>query len=182
VRRLAVALGGVAAGIYVLVVRGSLTLDLGVGRHIRPLGPVTMSIAAPREVVFDVVATPYLGRTTRALKQKLRVVERSGDMALAEHFTPFGPLTTTTLETVRFERPERVHFRLVRGPVPYVIEQFALEETEHGTELRYTGELGTDLWLAGRIWGFFVAWRWNAVVRSSLAGVKQEAERQAARR
>jgi hypothetical protein len=176
------ALGGLAAGVYALVVRGDLALDLRVGRRLRPLGPLTVSIAAPREVVFDVVATPYLGRTTRALGPKLRVVERTGDMALAEHFTPFGPLTTRTLETVRFERPERVHFRLVRGPVPHVVEQFTLHETERGTELRYLGELGSDLWLAGRIWGFFVARRWNAAVRTSLANVKLEAERRAARR
>lgn len=178
-RRAVTALAGFAVGIYVLVVRGDLTLDLGIGRRLRPLGPLTVTIAAPREIVFDVVASPYLGRTTRALERKLRVVERSGDMVLAEHFTPFGPLTTTTLETVRFERPERVHFRLVRGPVPHVVEQFTLRETGDGTQLHYSGELGTDLWLAGRIWGFFAAWRWNSAVRASLAAIEQEAERRA---
>lgn len=180
-KRAVTALGAFAAGIYVLVVRGNLTVDLGVGRRLRPLGPLTVSIAAPRETVFDVVAGPYLGRTTRALERKLRVIERSKDMVLAEHYTPFGPLTTTTLETVRFERPGRVHFRLVRGPVPHVVEEFALHEAEDGTRLDYSGQLGTDLWLAGRIWGFFVAWRWNAAVRSSLAAVKSEAERRASR-
>ncbi|MFO7573267.1 MAG: hypothetical protein R6W48_11810 [Gaiellaceae bacterium] len=169
-----------ALALYVLVVRGSVTIDLGVGRRVRPLGPITWRIAAPREVAFDVVAAPYLKRTPRALEKKLRVVERGDNMVLAAHFTPVGPLTTTTLETVRFERPERVHFRLTRGPVPHAVEQFALEEREDGTELVYTGELGADLWLVGRIWTYFVARSWEATVRRSLTDVAAEAERRAA--
>lgn len=92
-----------------------------------------------------------------------------------------GPLVTTTLETVRFEPPERIHFRLVRGPVPYVLERFHLREAEAGTELEYSGELGIDLWAAGRWWGALVARRWEAAVRASLGEVKAEAERRAAR-
>lgn len=176
------ALVAVAVALYVLVVRGSVTVDFRIGRRVRPLGPLIWQIAAPRELVFDVVAAPYLGRTPRALERKLRVLERSEGMVLAEHYTPVGPVVTTTLETVRFERPERVHFRLVRGPVPYVVEQFTLRVREDGTELEYTGELGTDLWTLGRVWGYFVARRWEATVRSSLAAVKTEAERRAARR
>ena len=60
------ALAGVTgAGIllWALVVRGSLAPDLGIGRRSRQLGPLTLRIAAPREVVFDVVSGPYLGRT-----------------------------------------------------------------------------------------------------------------------
>ena len=44
-------------------------------------------------------------------------------MILAAHFTEvLGGLKAKTVETVRFERPERISFRLVRGPVPHVIE------------------------------------------------------------
>jgi hypothetical protein len=179
---LLLALVAIAGTAYVLVVRGSVTIDLGVGRRVRPLGPMSRQIAAPRELVFDVVAAPYLDRTPRALERKLQVLERSEQMVLAAHHTPVGPVTTTTLETVRFERPERIHFRLTRGPVPYVVEQFELREDEGVTELAYTGELGTDLWAVGRIWGFFVARSWERTVRSSLAGIAAEAERRAARR
>ena len=59
-----------------------------IGRSVRPLGPVTWQIAAPPDVVFDVVADPYLRRTPRALRDKLDVWERGSDMALAAHFTP----------------------------------------------------------------------------------------------
>jgi hypothetical protein len=176
-----VALGGIGLGLYGLLVRGSLTLDLGLGRKMQPLGPQTWRIAAPREVVFEVISSPYLGRTPRALESKLRVLERGEGMVLAAHFTPVRLLVATTLETVRFEPPERIHFRLVRGPVPHVVEQFHLRSTETGTELEYTGELGTDLWAPGRWWGRLVARRWEAAVRASLSAVKAEAERRAAR-
>jgi hypothetical protein len=172
---IAAALGGVSA----LLARGGLTIDLGIGRTLRPLGPLSWQIEAPPEVVFEVIAAPYLERTPRALEGKLRVVERGADLVLAEHFTQVGRLVTTTLETVRFERPQRVSFRLVRGPVPHVAEQFLLREAEAGTELEYSGELGTDLWALGRWWGERVASRWEAAVRGSLDAVKGEAERQA---
>lgn len=161
--------------------RGSLTLDLGIGRSMRPLGPFVQHIDAPRELVFAVISAPYLSRTPHALESKLRVLEGGTDMVLAEHFTPVGPLVTTTLETVRFQPPDRVHFRLVRGPVPYVVEQFRLSETGNGTELEYSGELGTDLWALGRWWGRLVAPRWEAAVRDSLTAIKTEAERRAGR-
>ena len=173
---------GSAAVVYGLTVRGSLTLDLGIGRRLRPLGPMTWQIEAPREVVFDVISAPYLGRTPRALERKLKVLERGEDMVLAEHFTHASRLVTTTVETVRFERPSAVYFRLLRGPVPHVVETFELRETEVGTDLHYAGELGTDLWALGQWWGDIVARRWEATVRESLDAVKVEAERRAGRK
>lgn len=167
--------------LWALVVRGSLSPDLGVGRRYRQLGPLRFRIEAPRDVVFDVISSPYLGRTPRALEKKLEVLERGDDVVLAAHYTRAYGLTATTVEMVRFERPERVHFRLVRGPVPHVVEQFQLRETPVGTELEYEGELGTDLWALGRLWGTAVARTWEATVESSLQGIKVEAERLAAK-
>jgi len=174
------ALGALAGSGYSLLVRGGLTLDVGLGRRLRPLGPLTVDIDAPRETVYDVIASPYLGRTPRALAGKLQVVERGSDMVLAAHFTEIPGTIATTLETVRFERPDRVHFRLVRGPVPHVVEQFDLREGAKGTRLEYRGELGTDFWQLGGLWGDLVARRWEAAVRASLESVKGEAERRAA--
>ena len=83
----------------------------------RPLGLPPVHIAAPPETVFDVVAAPYLGKTPRAMRKKIEVLERGTDMVLAAHFTPLGgKLTATTVETVRFERPERVSFRSCGAP------------------------------------------------------------------
>ena len=147
------ALAWVAGGgilLWALVVRGSLAPDLGVGRRYRRLGPLAFRIAAPREVVFDVASGPYLGRTPRALSRKLEVLERGEDVVLAAHYTRAYGLTATTVETVRFEPPDRVHFRLVRGPVPHVLETFELRELDGETELEYAGELGTTSGFSGR--------------------------------
>lgn len=178
---LAVLAGAAGAG-FELTVRGALTLDLGVGRRVRPLGPIHRTIAAPPETVFDVVAGPYLGRTPRALEAKLRVLERGSDMVLAAHYTQVGRRTTTTLETVRFERPERISFRLVRGPVPHALERFELRAAGEGTTLEYVGELGADLWGLGRWWADRVAGPWQRAVEASLADIASEAERRADRR
>ena len=183
-RRLLAGGGLLAAvgGVYSLVVRGALTIDLGLGRRNRPLGPLRLTIAAPREVVFDVIAGPYLGRTPRAMQDTLRVWERSGDMVLAEHFTKVGRLTAATLETVQFERPHRISFRLARGPVPHVAETFELRDSPEGTAFVYAGELGTDLWRLGEWWAARVASPWERSVAKSLDGIQAEAERRAALR
>lgn len=174
-----VAAGALVAGGALLLIRGAVTVDLGIGRRTQPLGPATWRISAPPDVVFDVIATPYLERTPRALEEKLQVWERGSDMVLAAHFTPVWRLRATTVETVRFERPSRIDFRLVRGPVPHVAEAFELESTEGGTELTWSGELGTDLWELGRLWGRLVTRQWEDAVHRTVETVKAEAERRA---
>ncbi|MBA3720530.1 MAG: SRPBCC family protein, partial [Nocardioidaceae bacterium] len=42
----AAGLAGAAVGTYVGLVTGRLTVDLGVGRRVRPLGPLVVDIAA----------------------------------------------------------------------------------------------------------------------------------------
>jgi hypothetical protein len=177
------AVGATLAAGYLGLVTGALPVDLGLGRRVRPLRPMSVDIAAPVEVVFDVLSEPYLGRQTRAAADKIRVLERGSDMALAAHRTPVrGRLVATTVETVRFTRPERVDFRLVRGPVPHVVEQFRLGGEDAHTRLEYGGELGTDLWALGARWGNLVAARWERAVEATFAAVKVEAERRAKRR
>jgi uncharacterized protein YndB with AHSA1/START domain len=172
--------GSLLAAGAALVSRAGLTLDIGVGRRLRPLGPIALDIAAPPEVVFDVIAAPYLGRTPRALRHKLDVIERGADLVLAAHHTRVAHgFTVTTVETVRFERPHRISFRLVKGPVPHVLEQYELLPSEAGTAFEYTGELGTDLWALGSAWGAVVAPSWERTVATALDGIRTEAERRA---
>lgn len=173
---------GLGASAYLGLVTGAVPVDLGIGRRVRELGPLEVDVDAEPDVVFDVLAGPYGERTSRAMQQKVRVLERGDDMVLAAHFTPLrGRLTATTVETVRFTRPHRLDFRLVRGPVPHVVETFLLEPRGSGTHLTYRGELGTDLWGLGERWGDVVAPRWVSVVESAFATVKAEAERRQAR-
>ena len=175
---LIIVLGGKRA--YRLYASGAITIDRGVGRRIRDLGPVTWEIAADRETVFDVIADPYLGKTPRSMKDHLHVWERGTDMVLAAHFTKVKCGVTSTVETVRFERPDRIHFRLVRGPVPHVKESFVLEDTESGSILTWQGELGTDFGRLGALWGDVVARSWEKAVRSSMRAIISESERQSA--
>ena len=128
-------------------------------------GPMTWEIAADRETVFEVIASPYLGKTPRSISDHLDVWESGSDMVLAAHSTKVKCGVTTTVETVHFERPDRINFRLVRGPVPHVRESFVLEEAEKGSTLTWVGELGTDYGALGALWGDVVARSWEKTVR-----------------
>ena len=176
------AAGGAAGAGYCLVVTGKLTIDTGWGRRVRPLGPFSIEVAAPAPTVFDVIAAPYLGRTPRAMAGKLRVIQRGEGMVLAEHYIPVhgGRLTAVTVETVTFDRPRRIAFHLVRGPVPHVAEEFTLTERAASTTLEYSGELGTDFGIAGQWWGGQVARAWESAVRASFVSIQAEAQRRAA--
>src|SRR5215212_168147 len=114
-----------------------------------------------------VAAAGYVGLVTGACPL---------DLGLGRRVRPLGP---QPVETVRFTRPERVDFRLVRGPVPHVVEAFVLSEQAGGagTRLAYRGEIGADLWRVGQGWCALVARRWEQTVAASLAAVKAEAER-----
>lgn len=182
------AVGSIGYGVYVGLVTGACPIDLGVGRRTRGLGPIVIDIDAPRDVVFDVIAQPYTGRAPRAMRQKVEVLETGDGMVLAAHFTPAGRLVAKTTETVRFDRPTRVDFRLVRGPVPYMTESFVLTEPTdpadgrgRTTRLEYRGEMATDLWGIGRWWGDLVAEQWERAVAETLDAVAEEAARRASR-
>jgi hypothetical protein len=88
-------------------------------------------------------------------------------MVLAAHFTQVKCGITTTLETVRFQRPHRIDFRLVRGPVPHLSESFLLDSHEQGTTFTWQGELATDCWAIGAQWGNRVARAWTRAVKAS---------------
>lgn len=169
--------GGAAAATYVGLVTGRLTLNLDVGRRTRPLGPITVHIAAPCERVYAAAVAPYAERRPRALAEKVRILERSDHMVLAAHHTPMGKrLTAVTVETVAFDPPHKIGFRLVRGPVPLVSETFDFEPTETGTLLTYSGELGTDLGRLGELWGTLVASSWITAVEHSLELIRAASE------
>jgi hypothetical protein len=113
------------------------------------------------------------------MKEHLDVWERGTDMVLAAHTTRVRGGVTRTLETVQFQRPDRIDFRLVRGPVPHVRESFVLAPAEHGSTLTWAGELGTDFGAPGAFWGKLVARAWERAVRSSMTSIIGEAERRA---
>jgi hypothetical protein len=184
--RLVWALVGAAGAVIVgsqaalrAAVRGQLTVDLEIGRSVRPLGPIEVTVRAPRDVVFDVAAAAYGPNAPRELRDHVEVLQRSPQMVIAAHRTPVGRDVAVTVEGVVLEPPERIGFHLLRGPVPHVVEEFTFAEAFGVTTLSYSGELGTDLWAVGRAWGSRVATVWEETVRGSLEQIRQAAERRA---
>jgi hypothetical protein len=178
---LVLVLGGTLVGGVVTflswLARGRLTLDADLGRSFHRLGPVSVWIDAPRELVFEHLSAPYLGRTPREVAATLEVIERGSDMVVARHFSKVAFYTSETVESVRFEAPERISFRHLRGPVPHAVEAFELVERNEGTELVYTGELGIDFWVLGKLAGrYWVTPTWLGIVHDHLDEVKTAAE------
>jgi hypothetical protein len=161
---------------------GRMHLDLGFGRSLHQLGPITTTIRAPRELVFDMISAPYLGRSPTAAA-RIEVLAKSEHLVVARHHTRVHFYTARTTEAVDFTPPSRIGFRHLTGPVPYALEEFVLEETDAGTELRYSGELGIDFFALGRTAGrHWVRPQWERVVAAHIEDVKERAETRARRR
>jgi hypothetical protein len=166
------------AGGFLLLAMGRLHLDLDWGRSIHRLGPITTRIAAPRELVFEMIAAPYLGRTPGG--SGIDVLVRGDDVVVAAHDTRVHFYTARTVEAIDFDSPRRVGFRHLTGPVPYAVEEFALEDVDGETELRYEGEIGIDFFALGRIAArHWVRPQWERVVREHLEDLKRRAEQRA---
>jgi hypothetical protein len=178
---LAVLLIGVLAWMFLLLAMGRLHLDLGWGRSFHELGPIEIRIAAPRDLVFELISAPYLGRAPG--NSGIEVLARGEDLAVAAHFTKVHFYTARTVEAVKFNPPDRVGFRHLSGPVPHAVEEFVLNESEGETELRYDGEVGIDFSFLGRLAGrYWVRAQWKRAVREDLEDLRQRAEQLAARR
>jgi hypothetical protein len=178
---LAVLLIGGMAGGFLLLAMGRLHLDLGWGRSFHELGPIEVRIAAPRDLVFEMISEPYLRHTPQ--DSGIEVLARGKDLAVAVHHTKVHSYTARTVEAVKFEPPAQVGFRHLAGPVPHAVEEFALEEAQGSTALRYGGEVGIDFFILGRLAGRrWVRPQWERAVREDLEDLKQRAEQLSARR
>jgi hypothetical protein len=177
---LAALLLALSAGLFLALAMGRAHLDLGFGRSFHQLGPITATIRAPRELVFEIIAAPYLGRSS---VPGIEVLARGEGLVVARHETRVHFYTAQTTEAIDFTPPTRVGFRHLSGPVPHALEEFALEETDAGTELRYGGEIGIDLFIVGRMAGrYWVRPQWERVVSAHVEDLKQRAEARAAQR
>jgi hypothetical protein len=166
------------AGMFLLLAMGRLHLDLGWGRDVHELGPIEIRIDAPRDLVFELISGPYLGRTPG--HSGIEVLARGPEIAVAVHHTKVHFYEARTVEVVEFEAPSRVDFRHLTGPVPHAIERFELEEVAGHTTLRYGGEVGIDFFLLGRLAGrHWVRPQWERAVSAHLEDVKHRAERRA---
>ena len=165
-------------GAFLMLAMGRLHLDLGWGRSVHQLGPITIGIEAPRKLVFEIVAAPYLGRASGSDIDLLAGDER---LAVAAHHTKVHFYTARTVEVIELDPPGRVGFRHITGPVPHAVEEFTLSDLDGETELRYEGEIGIDFFVLGRLAGrHWVRPQWERGVRRHLDSVKRGAEERAA--
>jgi hypothetical protein len=168
------------AGSFLLLAMGRLHLDLGWGRSRHALGPIELAIAARRELVFEVISAPYVGRASGG--GEIEVLARGEGLAVAAHHTKVHFYTARTVEVVELDPPARIGFRHVTGPVPHAVEQFELEENGGHTNLHYAGELGIDFFALGRLAArYWVLPQWERAVGEHLEDVKQRAEARAGR-
>lgn len=168
------------AGSFLLLAMGRLHLDLGWGRSVHELGPIEVRIAAPRELVFEVISAPYLGRASGG--SGIDVIAGGNGLVVAAHHTKVHFYTARTVEVIDLDPPARVGFRHLTGPVPHAVEQFTLEQVNGETDLRYGGEIGIDFFVLGRIAGRrWVRPQWERAVRAHLDDLKQRAEVRAGR-
>jgi hypothetical protein len=124
-------------------------------------------------------AAPYANRQTRAMREKVEILERAGQMVLAAHRTPVGSgLTAVTVETVTLDPPNRMGFRLLRGPVPHVIETLPSRRPPTGPGSATPASSAPAFGGSARP---AVTWSPTAgcTVRDSMAAIKTESERRA---
>ena len=176
---LVVLLVALLAGGLLALAMGRLHLDLGWGRSVHRLGPLRLRIEAPRELVYEILSAPYLGR---ARSESIDVLARGESLVVASHLTKVHFYEARTVEAIDLEPPARMGFRHLTGPVPYALEEFRLEQEGEATELHYDGELGIDFFLLGRIAGRrWVIPQWHRAVGEHLNAVKAQAEQRAQR-
>ena len=133
----------------------------------------SVTIRAPRELVFQMTSSFGRGRINGDQGESSTVLERTDDAVLAEFKTRAGPFRVTTVERVTLEPPGRLTFEHVSGPLPYPREEFAFREVPQGTELEHSGEF---VWFAAPLigWGRESCWSsgrsstwWSATWRRS---------------
>jgi hypothetical protein len=176
---LATLLAGLVAGGFLALAMGRLHLDLGWGRSLHRLGPLRVRIDAPRELVYEILSAPYLGR---ARSESIDVLARGESLVVASHRTKVHFYEARTVEAIDLEPPARMGFRHLTGPVPHAVEEFRLAREGEDTELDYDGELGIDFFVLGRIAGRrWVVPQWQRAVGEHLDAVKAQAEQRAQR-
>jgi hypothetical protein len=174
---LAVLLVALVTGGFLALAMGRLYLDLGWGRSLHQLGPIQMRIDARRELVYEILSAPYLGR---ARNESIDVLARGDSLVVASHLTKVHFYQSRTVEAVALEPPARMSFKHLTGPVPHAVEELRLEQAGEETELHYDGELGIDFFLLGRIAGRrWVVPQWRRAVGDHLDAVKTLAEQRA---
>ena len=144
----------------------------------------SVSIDAPRELVFQMLTSFRRGRISGDDAESSKLVSEDDDTKIVEFRTKAGPFTYTTLEEVKLYPPERITFKHLEGPLHFSEEAFTFEETPDGnTVLTHSGSF---IWKTFPFFGWFggviyTRPMYHRVIRKHLAVVKRAAEARAAR-
>ncbi len=144
----------------------------------------TVTIDAPRELVFQMLTAFRRGGIAGDNAESSRLVSEDGNTKLVEFRTKTGPFTYTTLEEVTLYPPERITFKHLEGPLHFSEEEFTFEETRDGqTVMTHNGSFTWKRfplfgWLGGVI---YTRPMYHRVIRKHLDVVKESAEARAAR-
>ena len=144
----------------------------------------SVTIDAPRELVFQMVSAFRRGRIAGDDTESSKLISEDGNTKLVEFRTKAGPFTYTTVEEVRLLPPERIAFKHLEGPLHFSEEEFSFEETGDGqTAMTHSGSF---IWKTFPFFGWFggviyTRPMFHRVIRKHLAVVKEAAEARAAR-
>ncbi len=135
---------------------------------------LAISIAAHQDLVFQLISA--VGQGSDAAHA--RVLERpSRDRAIVEFTTSVFGRHVRTEEEVQFLPPDRITYRLLRGPLPQVEEEFRLDPAKNGVILRYSGSfVAHEPWPRTVFDRLVVPWIYRRAVWKSMQGIKQAAE------
>ena len=98
----------------------------------------TVRVAAPRELVFEVVSSA--GKTA----------EKSSDERFVEFETSWRGHTYKTVEAVTVDPPHRIGYRWISGPLGGVEEEITLDEVDRQTtDMSYRGSFTPPRGFAG---------------------------------
>lgn len=144
-----------------------------------PLPSLDLFIASRPELAFQLVSAVGQGPDAA----HARVLERpASDLAIVEFTTSVLGRTVRTVEEVRFIKPDRITYRLLRGPLPQVEEEFVFEPEGSGVRLRYRGHFRAHPgWLRTLIDRLIVPAVYRRAVRKSMEQIKAAAEARQAR-
>ena len=112
------------------------------------LSPQRLEIDAPCPLVWEMITSVGRGQVPGS-KNKAHLVERKSEHVLiAEFVTHSSKKVYTTLEEMTLHPPNRITYRHLKGPLPYVWEEIKLKDVvddkgKHKTLLLYSGEFRT---------------------------------------
>ncbi len=139
-------------------------------------------IHAPRQLVFE-MASAVGGDLPGGPAHDSRLLEHDGNRQLVTYRVPVGRWAFELLEEVRLTPPERIEYRVVRGPLSRVTETLEFVTRDPASTLvSYTGSVGDDRPVVGPMLARLVAVSaYDRFMRRSLAALKSAAERRASR-